>query len=113
MINLVLRNLVSNAIKFTGENGLIELSSAIADTECIVSVKDNGVGISEENLARLFNQHQHPTTKVLQMKKAPAWTYALQRICRTERWTHLGRKPQGYGHYFLFYTAFASLNQIV
>jgi signal transduction histidine kinase/Tfp pilus assembly protein PilF len=63
MINLVLRNLVSNAIKFTGENGLIELSSAIADSECIVSVKDNGVGISEENLARLFNQHQHPTTK--------------------------------------------------
>lgn len=63
MINLVLRNLVSNAIKFTGENGRIELSSGKNEKECIISVKDNGIGISEENMARLFDQHQHPTTK--------------------------------------------------
>lgn len=63
MINLVLRNLISNAIKFTRANGSVELSSSMSSTECTVSVKDNGIGISKENLSRLFDQHQHPTTK--------------------------------------------------
>jgi signal transduction histidine kinase len=63
MINLVLRNLISNAIKFTGENGHIQIASSMSAGECIVSVKDNGVGISEDNLEKLFDQHQHPSTK--------------------------------------------------
>lgn len=63
MINLVLRNLITNAIKFTGENGIIVLSSDINNTHRIVAVKDNGIGISAENISKLFNQHLHPTTK--------------------------------------------------
>jgi signal transduction histidine kinase/Tfp pilus assembly protein PilF len=63
MINLVLRNLVSNAIKFTGEDGRVVLSSFTQGLYRVISVADNGTGISEENLARLFNQHEHPTTK--------------------------------------------------
>jgi two-component system, sensor histidine kinase and response regulator len=63
MINLVLRNLISNAIKFTPENGAIEITAMHQNDQCIVVVKDNGVGISAENLNILFNQHEHPTTK--------------------------------------------------
>ncbi len=63
MINLVIRNLISNAIKFTDEAGSIELSSYLQNNECVITVKDNGIGISAENLSKLFNQHAHPTTK--------------------------------------------------
>jgi two-component system, sensor histidine kinase and response regulator len=63
MINLVLRNLISNAIKFTPEHGTITIKTRLQDEKCIVSVQDNGVGISNENLTILFNQHEHPTTK--------------------------------------------------
>jgi len=63
MIHLVLRNLLSNAIKFTKNNGQIVIGS-LAEKNCqTIFVKDNGVGISEENLAHLFDQHLHPTTK--------------------------------------------------
>lgn len=63
MINLVLRNLISNAIKFTNENGNVLIHGNMLTTECIIEVRDNGIGISEENMPRLFNQYEHPTTK--------------------------------------------------
>ncbi len=63
MINLVLRNLISNAIKFTHENGSINISCNSNENIRVVCVKDNGIGISKENLAKLFDAHLHPTTK--------------------------------------------------
>jgi len=65
MINLVFRNLISNAIKFTPEKGKIALNSVLNsdNNECVISVSDNGIGISEENREKLFDQHLHPTTK--------------------------------------------------
>lgn len=63
MINLVLRNLISNAIKFTNEGGHILVECNTINQEQVVSVKDNGIGISKENLDKLFDQHLHPSTK--------------------------------------------------
>ncbi len=63
MINLVLRNLISNAIKFTNEGGAIEATCKKEGAFYVVGIKDNGVGISKENLEKLFDQHLHPTTK--------------------------------------------------
>ena len=54
MINLVLRNLISNAIKFTPENGSIFISSVNRENVAEISVQDTGIGISKENLDRLF-----------------------------------------------------------
>jgi len=52
----VLINLLTNAIKFTAENGVVELSMVYdADRhEYIFEVKDNGVGLSPEESSRLF-----------------------------------------------------------
>lgn len=54
MIELVIRNLVTNAIKFTPEKGKIWVSVIEKDQELEIAVRDNGVGISQENLAKLF-----------------------------------------------------------
>ncbi len=63
MINLVLRNLITNALKFTPEEGTVSITAETTSDNCIVQVKDNGVGIDADNLSRLFNQHEHPSTK--------------------------------------------------
>lgn len=54
MISTVLRNLISNAIKFTGQDGKISLSAEKRENEILVSVSDNGIGIARDRIERLF-----------------------------------------------------------
>jgi PAS domain S-box-containing protein len=62
MLKTILRNLVSNAIKFTNNGGAITVN-AVQDSENVtISVSDNGVGIPPENLAKLFDISQVLTT---------------------------------------------------
>jgi len=63
MIKTVLRNLVSNSIKFTNKNGLINIKSVLTDSELVISVSDNGVGIAPDNLTTLFVNSEAITTK--------------------------------------------------
>lgn len=55
MLQLVVRNLVNNAIKFTPEGGEIIVSSEVANNELILAVKDNGIGVSFEMQDGLFS----------------------------------------------------------
>ncbi|UCG27049.1 MAG: hypothetical protein JSV24_08730, partial [Bacteroidales bacterium] len=54
MINAVIRNLISNAVKYTGKGGKIRCEVKTKGSFYEVLVIDQGVGISEENLQRLF-----------------------------------------------------------
>jgi len=54
MISTVLRNLISNAIKFTQPEGKITISASDKQNQVIVSVSDTGVGISKERIDNLF-----------------------------------------------------------
>ena len=56
IIKTVLRNLLSNAVKYTGENGEIRLSIAEEGKQYRLFVTDNGVGINEERLSKLFKE---------------------------------------------------------
>ena len=52
----VFRNLFSNAIKFTEKNGRVTVCTELKDEIVQISVKDSGVGLSAENLTRLFGE---------------------------------------------------------
>jgi len=54
MLSTVLRNLISNAIKFTGEKGKIKISAEKSGKKVTVNVSDNGIGIEPEKLKKLF-----------------------------------------------------------
>ena len=54
VLNTVLRNLLSNGIKFTHKGGQVCVSASVTANEVIISVKDNGIGISEENIKNMF-----------------------------------------------------------
>ena len=47
-------NLVANAIKYSGENTFIEFNTEVTDTHCIITVKDNGIGIPENDQKHMF-----------------------------------------------------------
>jgi signal transduction histidine kinase len=55
MITTVLQNLVTNAIKFTPAGGHISINCRIDDKYTEVAITDTGIGISEENMSRLFD----------------------------------------------------------
>lgn len=61
-INTILRNLISNAIKFTHENGEIVLSALKNNGRYEISVKDNGTGMSKETMNKLFKIEENVTT---------------------------------------------------
>ena len=69
MINTVLRNLISNAIKFTHPGGNINISIEKKPNEIMVSVADNGVGIPKDSIDKLFRIDENFSTPGTQKEK--------------------------------------------
>lgn len=55
-IGQVMANLISNAIKYTDENGSIRISVMKEKDKAVIRVEDNGIGIAEEELDRVFER---------------------------------------------------------
>ena len=54
MLNTVIRNLLINALKFTNKGGAVLISARKEKREILVSVQDNGVGISAKDIKKIF-----------------------------------------------------------
>ncbi|MBF0141921.1 MAG: HAMP domain-containing histidine kinase [Magnetococcales bacterium] len=58
-LQLVLANLISNAVEFNNEGGEVVISVMVADSALTISVKDSGIGISTDQIHRIFDRfHQ-------------------------------------------------------
>lgn len=55
MLKTIFRNLISNAIKFSNQQGEIQIMAEDKSNEMIFKVKDNGIGISSDNQAKIFS----------------------------------------------------------
>ncbi len=62
MLKTVLRNLVSNAIKFTNNGGSININAEQNSENVTIRVRDNGIGIPAQNLTKLFDNSEIITT---------------------------------------------------
>ncbi len=62
-INLVIRNLITNAIKFTNDGGEVLITGQEKESEWMISVKDNGIGMKPEVLQILFDKTAPYTTR--------------------------------------------------
>ena len=62
LLNTILRNLISNAIKFTNIGGNVNIYAKQNSASIIITVSDNGIGISPKILAKLFDATQIVTT---------------------------------------------------
>jgi signal transduction histidine kinase len=61
MINTILRNLISNAIKFTYPGGQIIISAEKMPDELKISISDNGIGIKKEAIGKLLRIDENNT----------------------------------------------------
>lgn len=59
MVDTVLRNLVSNAIKFTHNGGVIKIITESKDNDVLISVDDSGIGIKKNSIKNLFEIGHH------------------------------------------------------
>ena len=53
-IDIVIRNLLSNAIKFSNTNGTVNISAATRDDKVRITIADNGIGMTQEQLNKIF-----------------------------------------------------------
>ena len=62
MFEIVVQNLLANALKFCNNNDNITISNHISDGNCVISISDTGVGISEKNMGKLFENTSFSTS---------------------------------------------------
>lgn len=62
MIEIVIQNLITNAVKFSRTGDVITISNQDVDGKALICVEDTGVGISRENIDKLFNANKNFTT---------------------------------------------------
>ena len=56
LVRQVLVNLLSNAVKFTPEDGRIEAEARFEGNDLVLRVKDNGIGVAEEDQEKIFHE---------------------------------------------------------
>ena len=61
MFEIVIQNLLANALKFCKNGDTITVSNYISNGSCIVSIADTGIGVSKENLSKLFKNNSFTT----------------------------------------------------
>jgi signal transduction histidine kinase len=59
MVDAIVRNLLTNAIKFTHPGGRVSVSVTQDENDVRVSVSDTGLGIGEEHISKLFQIGSH------------------------------------------------------
>ncbi len=62
MLNTILRNLLTNAIKFTKKDGKIIITATEQDTDIQITVSDTGIGMNEDKMKRLFKISEKVST---------------------------------------------------
>lgn len=69
-IKRALLNIISNAIKFTPENGSIFFTVEVVNNFAVIKIKDTGVGISEENIKVVFDKFSKASRKGVRGEKS-------------------------------------------
>lgn len=62
MLDSIIRNLVTNAIKFSFKEGKVRIKAILTENGVCISVSDKGIGISSERLASIFEIDKHTNT---------------------------------------------------
>lgn len=69
MFSCILRNLVSNAIKYTPVNKSIKIEAETVEDFCLIKVCDSGIGVSQQQVSMLFNEKNFSSKPGLMQEK--------------------------------------------
>lgn len=63
MLKTILRNLISNAIKFTSQNGKVTIDAKKDNDSAIITITDTGVGIDKDMIIKIWGTNSNYTTR--------------------------------------------------
>lgn len=94
-LQLILRNLLHNAIKFSKSGGLVVVSALGEGTMCALRVRDYGIGLTTDEKARLLNSHEYFTKTGTQQEKGTGLGFLLcqEFISRNDGTVNLSSTP--------------------
>lgn len=103
-IQRVIYNLLDNAVKFTPENGQIDISTDIKEKRVFISVKDNGKGVTEEERKRLFDRfYKADTSRGLDKKGSGLGLSIVKAFVKAHKSNITIESAVGKGCKFTFY----------
>jgi two-component system, OmpR family, phosphate regulon sensor histidine kinase PhoR len=83
----ILHNLVDNGVKYAKEAPIINIRLRTDDKYAILTVEDNGIGISKEHQRRVFDKfYRVPTGNVHNVKGFGLGLFYVKEICKEHRW---------------------------
>lgn len=98
---LVLRNLVNNAIKFTPAGGKVTIGVQSVPGEVIIQIKDTGIGIPPEQEKELFKPGWNPTFGTRNEKGLGLGLWLCRELLEKQKGKIWHRSPVGKGSAFL------------
>lgn len=102
ILRIVLRNLISNALKFSPAKGEVVIQSQLEASNCRVSIRDHGPGLKPEQQALMFSETMHSTVGSGNEKGTGLGLYLSGEFIRSER-GRIGVKSElGKGSEFWF-----------
>ena len=103
MLRTIIRNLLSNAIKYTGENGEIIIKIEKKENLIEFTIQDSGVGMSEEQINRLWDVSKKESTEGTKGEKGSGLGLLLCKELVEQHGGHVWAESEvGYGSAFIF-----------
>ncbi len=103
MLRTVIRNLISNAIKFTPKNGIVSIEAEEKERKVVISISDTGIGMSRDTIETLFKMETSFSSRGTENEKGTGLGLLL---CRDFVEKHGGKiwveSEPGKGSRFLF-----------
>ncbi|HPR00767.1 MAG TPA: HAMP domain-containing sensor histidine kinase [Saprospiraceae bacterium] len=94
----VISNLLDNAIKYSGENLVIHINTHLEKNTLVLSIEDQGIGIPEEQMTKLFTKFYRVSTgNVHNVKGFGLGLYYVKLICDAHKWHILMESKPGKG----------------
>lgn len=82
LVSIIIRNLLSNALKYSKENGEVKISVSKNNTTTLITITDFGLGIPPEDLNKIFNSfHRAENSKNTSIKGTGLGLSIVKRLC--------------------------------
>lgn len=102
-IQQVLTNLLSNSIKFSPKGGRLQIRARLEGNRVVTEVEDQGIGISEEDLKKLFIPFQQINTKITREKTGTGLGLSIAKGIVEAHQGSIGAKSPGRGRGSTFF----------